>query len=571
MFSLTESEGGEPVATWRACSTPTNPLIPSVCAEMSLPDSCNAVLSFSLANSDTPFATQEVPIADLLVTEGDDPSSCASVGLGLAALGCSDVCISITLEETPGAAEPLACPHFNTSDCPLFPTLDPVCKPAPQLERPCDNSTGAHEHCPDDCSDPLGACDGDSGYCFCSEDHGGANCSLSCDLGALLQAADGRQMVAVPMFTSPFFVASSISLSAGVPVTYAVEIASQPVRANTDLEAEISLSGAFAEALVSSASPFALSASQGCPDFSPENRVENRGASEGEQPHTADVMMFDPFLVFPLPPAVEVWFLTLSSTENATVSLAVVQPWLYTVPVEVLATSGISTMAAPSEQLYFRVSLNYPTPLTLLIDSDALPIAAVAATTTSRVPSFSTAAPQPGNAMSASLDYSSDANSSTWTFGVLLADCAAGPSSSCQETRLTVRLLVTPDCFGACPPEHGQCALSGACECSPGWTGGDCMSPDCSPSCGPHGACSAPGVCTCEERWSGPYCIDLLQVSNVTYVDTQSPASTIYDILLPPMLILSFILIVPTVFWLLAQREKCLAQPSSADYVVLSA
>jgi hypothetical protein len=53
---------------------------------------------------------------------------------------------------------------------------------------------------------------------------------------------------------------------------------------------------------------------------------------------------------------------------------------------------------------------------------------------------------------------------------------------------------------------NGTCVAPGKCQCAPGWTGHDCMSPKCTQTCGNNGNCTLPNTCTCEKGWSGHDC-----------------------------------------------------------------
>jgi hypothetical protein len=44
------------------------------------------------------------------------------------------------------------------------------------------------------------------------------------------------------------------------------------------------------------------------------------------------------------------------------------------------------------------------------------------------------------------------------------------------------------------------------CECPKGWTGSQCKTAICKPSCRNGGICTKPGVCSCPEGWEGYRC-----------------------------------------------------------------
>jgi hypothetical protein len=552
---------------WQICSVAPAQFLPAICVTFAIKDSCDATLDFALSsNLDAPFASQTFEPASL-VPSPQNNFSCTALTppAALTLLGCNNLCLSITVRHD-RQDRTLACPVLNTSDCTALPEPIFSCKLAPQLDQPCPHNNTPPDNGPSSCADactaPHGHCDEPSGYCLCEEQAGGSDCTLSCPLDLILQSPPPPDYTPLPMFSTSLATRNGYHLPPNTTHTFVVELASSPAGISVDktllssavaaLVDQITAVGAWASVNVSASSAVALAASQGCPDLS---------FSSAAQPATQlSAVLFDPQRLFPLPRGVELWFLSLRADDDTRVSLQVYQPWFYQVPLTLLATAGISLKVAPQEDLFIAFSLAYPANLTLTVNSIAdLPVAGVViAPTTSTRPTQAPTVALP--ALSVVTTFESASATSNWTIGIKMGACPA-TTADCSSV-ISIALSLTASCSHDCVAGHGSCGYDGTCQCLREWTGDDCSVPVCAPACGPAGTCTEPGVCTCTAPdYGGPYCVDFIGNSSVSSIDYDPTASTVIDFLLPAIIIFGFLLLVPSVFWLVAKREQWLLRP----------
>mgnify|MGYP003884369693 CR=1 FL=1 len=60
-------------------------------------------------------------------------------------------------------------------------------------------------------------------------------------------------------------------------------------------------------------------------------------------------------------------------------------------------------------------------------------------------------------------------------------------------------------CSSDCPARH-LCTAPDTCTCLPGWTGDDCLTPQCVQECEHGGICVAPDTCSCPHGWFDANC-----------------------------------------------------------------
>lgn len=582
--------------SWTTCSESNSPFIPNICGTFTIEDSCNASFSLFLeSNPDGPaLATQVVPLSQL----EEEGGVCFQPGDSnpIVAVGCETICISLATnhsqaddDDEENASPTLACPIFESINCTLLPDIPPgECKPAPQLDEPCVVSPPPQEsYCPNDCSasSDQGRCDERSGYCVCQPSFGGEDCSAQCSIEAIMN--NEQQYRRLPLFesTSALHEYSYQATSSGEGQVLALEIPTPNLTPykNTDNYwwLPFAVSSAYVQAVITSDESFEVSHSPGCP---PDSSSPRYNVSAHNQ---LSMYLYDPQLLFPIPDGSELWFLSLQPASTAPISVQVNSPWLYSALIEVFVLNGVATWVDPGTEVFFTFNLSYASPVYLTATSSRAPIELLTTSMDGSCPPATPLLDESGLTISVNLN--SPQPTSTWVVRIRLSDCPdqggdegeeeeekeegerdepndspCDPSSTTYSSLVTLRAYVEPSCPYDCARDQGFCYYDGACFCFSGWTGINCSEPVCSPPCGLGGTCTLPDTCTCNPGWTGPYCVDY-DPNSTTWGDGDSNDDSAYswlDILLPPFLILFFLLFVPLSFWLFSKREACLRQPS---------